>query len=144
METFQSFWYPGRGFIQYTTSTPLIFLSSVLYLANTNPTTHACDVQVTKETFIITVHLKAQQVVCCFQELISLVISANHTQRPTCNTCCQSRDHAPEQWWRHVGSENEWPWGWRGERPAPGTRWSLCRSLCGASSATSHQKTTQS
>lgn len=50
--------------------------------------------------------------------------------------CCQSRDCTPVRWWRHVESGSEWPWGWRGENQAPGTRWSRCHSQCVASSAT--------
>ena len=58
------------------------------------------------------------------------------TFRPTCSTCCPSRDRAPVRWWRRAESESGWPWGWTGEHRAPGTRWSQCRSLCASSSAT--------
>lgn len=93
--------------------------------------------------FTFTVHLQAQWVVHCLEfSDYSAVLSLLIKYRPTCSMCCQSRDCAPVRWWRHVESESEWPWGWRGEHQALGTRWSLCHSLCGASSATSHWKTT--
>lgn len=55
--------------------------------------------------------------------------------------CCQSKGCAPARWWRHVESVSGRPWEWRGERRAPGTRWSQCRSRCAASSAAGGERT---